>query len=49
MPLSDAERSRLKEYQYEWDEALADTLGEKGVKLHQELWVDELIQDVAHS
>jgi uncharacterized protein (TIGR02679 family) len=46
MMLTDAERSRLKEGQYEWGEALAATMGEKGVKLHQELWVDELIQDV---
>jgi uncharacterized protein (TIGR02679 family) len=47
--LTEAESSRLKECQYEWDAALANALSENGVKLHQELWVDELIRDMVHS
>ncbi|TBL70895.1 TIGR02679 domain-containing protein [Paenibacillus thalictri] len=46
IPLTEAERSRLRECQYGWDANLACVMLDKGVKLHQELWVEELLQDL---
>lgn len=49
IPLSEAERSRLQDTRYGWDETLAPAMVDHGVKLHQELWVGELLQDLGLS
>lgn len=46
VPLADGDRTRLKEARYPWDPELAKVMLEKGVKLHQELWVEELLHDI---
>ncbi len=45
IPLAEAERSRLQEGRYAWDAELAATMLAAGRKLHQELWVEELMED----
>ncbi|WP_190864035.1 TIGR02679 domain-containing protein [Paenibacillus arenilitoris] len=46
MPMSENERLRLLEGRYDWDAALAAAMNDKGIKLHQELWIAELLQDL---
>lgn len=46
IPLAEGERTRLAEARYPWEPELAEMMHEHGVKLHQELWVEELVQDV---
>ncbi|MCA0758148.1 DUF2399 domain-containing protein [Paenibacillus sp. N4] len=46
IPLSETDWSRLAESQYDWDSALAEAINDKRVKLHQELWITELLQDL---
>jgi uncharacterized protein (TIGR02677 family) len=46
IPLTEDERSKMQECRYEWDAALAEVMADKGVKLHQELWVADLLRDV---
>lgn len=49
MPLTEIERARLLECSYDWDASLAEAMLEQGVKLHQELWMAELVGDVKGS
>lgn len=44
--MTDEELARLREICYEWASELTETMISKGVKLHQELWIDELSEDV---
>lgn len=46
IPMSEGERMRLRENHYDWDADLAAVMSDKGNKLHQELWVAELLQDL---
>jgi len=46
MPMTEAERSRLPEGRHEWDTALLAAMRDTGRKLHQEVWLDELMQDL---
>ena len=46
MPLTVNERSRLLEGRCGWDSALIDAMKDAGFKLHQELWLDELLRDL---
>ncbi|WP_217594136.1 TIGR02679 domain-containing protein [Cohnella sp. GbtcB17] len=46
VPIQEAERLRLQRSVFEWDPALGREIAEKGVKLHQELWTDELLADL---
>ncbi|EGG34744.1 conserved domain protein [Paenibacillus sp. HGF5] len=39
------ELSKLRESIGVWDKELGDAMLYSGVKLHQELWLDELLQD----
>ncbi|MFC4808836.1 TIGR02679 domain-containing protein [Paenibacillus sp. GCM10023250] len=45
MSLADTELLRLPELGLGWDASLIETMIEQGVKLHQELWVAELLKD----
>jgi hypothetical protein len=45
IPLADGERSKLRNTEYTWDRDLGRVMADKGFKLHQELWVDELVGD----
>lgn len=47
MPLTANERSRLQEGRCGWDTALVEAMKDAGFKLHQELWLEELIRDLA--
>lgn len=44
--LDAGERARLAEQRIAWDEGLVSLLLEKGMKLHQELWIEELLEDL---
>ncbi len=46
IPLTDAERARLREFRPTWDAELSNLMLDKGAKLHQELWVEELRNDL---
>ncbi|WP_420871915.1 DUF2399 domain-containing protein [Cohnella rhizosphaerae] len=46
VPIQEAERLRLQRSVFEWDPALGREIAEKGAKLHQELWTDELLADL---
>jgi uncharacterized protein (TIGR02679 family) len=48
IPLTEVERARLQQSQYDWDPELAHLMISKGIKLHQELWVDELALDMVN-
>jgi len=45
MPMSRIERDRVARLKTPWDAELPKTMADSGVKLHQELWVDELAKD----
>lgn len=45
IPLVETELSRFTAHNFDWYVSLTEAILEKGVKLHQELWVDELIRD----
>jgi uncharacterized protein (TIGR02679 family) len=45
LTITESEQARLKQTQYRWDEDLGLVVAYKGVKLHQELWVEELVSD----
>ncbi len=47
IPLSDAEIQRLRLTSFDWAPGLTLSMADKGVKLHQELWVEELVRDLA--
>jgi hypothetical protein len=46
VPLSEAERNRIEQANYAWDQELAGKMAEWGTKLHQELWVMDLQQEL---
>lgn len=43
--ITEVERDRLKESITDWNKSLIDSIMQKGVKLHQELWVEEIVQN----
>lgn len=43
--MTEGERARLRQSTVPWDEELAHVMAGRGVKLHQELWVEELVAD----
>lgn len=45
IPMDDKELSKLRESIEVWNKELVDAMLYSGVKLHQELWLDELLQD----
>ncbi|WP_010276138.1 TIGR02679 domain-containing protein [Paenibacillus senegalensis] len=45
IPMDDKEKARLQEYRGLWDMELVDAMLASGMKLHQELWLDELLRD----
>ncbi|XID92313.1 TIGR02679 domain-containing protein [Paenibacillaceae bacterium WGS1546] len=45
MPLADSERQRLEAADIAWDSKLGGIMAAEGFKLHQELWVNELLGD----
>jgi len=46
LQLSESEKTRFRHSDFIWDHELGHTIAEKGVKLHQELWVEELVGDL---
>lgn len=46
MPLEEGERLRLSECRLAWDDKLVGKMLAKGMKLHQELWIGELLSDM---
>ncbi|MBD2848500.1 DUF2399 domain-containing protein [Paenibacillus sp. IB182496] len=46
IPLGESECARLRASEAVWDVELVEAMLERRVKLHQELWSDELVQDV---
>lgn len=47
IPLTDAEIQRLRLTSFDWAPGLTLSMADRGVKLHQELWVEELVRDLA--
>ncbi|MFC4098475.1 TIGR02679 domain-containing protein [Paenibacillus xanthanilyticus] len=45
VPLTVAERERMRTVDYEWAPGLSLTMVDVGIKLHQELWLAELLDD----
>lgn len=45
IPMTDSERMRTAKLSTPWDDRLPAVVAEAGVKLHQELWLDDLISD----
>lgn len=49
IPLAEGDWTRLAEAHYPWDPELVKIIREHGIKLHQELWVEDMLQDVIYS
>lgn len=49
IPLADGERDKLRNTEFSWDRVLGSVMANKGLKLHQELWVAELVSDWLNS
>lgn len=49
VPLVDGERSKLRNTEFSWDRDLGSAMADRGSKLHQELWVGELVSDWLNS
>lgn len=47
LPMDEKEKAKLRSCRAVWDEQLADAMLAYNVKLHQELWLDELLQDAS--
>jgi hypothetical protein len=45
LQLSEGEKTRFRYSDFIWDHELGYTIAEMGVKLHQELWMEELVRD----
>jgi uncharacterized protein (TIGR02679 family) len=45
LQLSEVEKTRFRYSDFIWDHELGHTIAEMGVKLHQELWMEELVRD----
>ncbi|MFB9274087.1 TIGR02679 domain-containing protein [Cohnella cellulosilytica] len=45
IPLTEAERQRLEDFEAPWEPKLGSLMSAEGFKLHQELWVNELLAD----
>ncbi len=45
LQLSEGEKTRFRYSDFIWDHELGHTIAELGVKLHQELWMEELVRD----
>ncbi|WP_274365610.1 TIGR02679 domain-containing protein [Paenibacillus thermotolerans] len=44
IPMTQAEKNRVVQMHCEWDADLIEVIAKKCLKLHQELWVDELVE-----
>jgi uncharacterized protein (TIGR02679 family) len=49
IPLSEGEKHKLRNTEYTWAQDLGSIMADKGFKLHQELWVEELVSDWLNS
>jgi hypothetical protein len=49
IPLSEGEKHKLRYIEYTWAQDLGCIMADKGFKLHQELWVEELVSDWLNS
>jgi uncharacterized protein (TIGR02679 family) len=45
IPLSEGEKNKLRYTEYTWAQDFGSIMADKGFKLHQELWVEELVSD----